>query len=162
MLNLKRLNRIESTGKKVEVLIERREISSTLGLKSASWEPSEASERRRSQGESRWDWSLQKLFFDENAIPNVKPSDLLILVSAQGRFTPFVSAASETTATTIRIGQIAIAFRRLLSASQFLAMRCRQSWSLVRQTDCHRILNLKIYRYKNSYYLFSQSPAAYK
>lgn len=79
--------------------MERSEIWSTLGRKTASCELSEARERRRSQGESWWDWLAKNESREENAIPKVNPSDLWILVSAQGWYTLLVFAASEWTTT---------------------------------------------------------------
>lgn len=77
----------------------RREISSTLGRKRASWELEEERERRWSQGESWRDWLKKKDSLELKAMPKVKPSDLWILASAQGWYTLLVLVAI-TTATT--------------------------------------------------------------
>jgi len=87
------------TGKKLEVLMVRREISSTLGRKRASCELEEERERRRSQGESWRDWLKKKDSLELKAMPKVKPSDLWILASAQGWYTLLVLVAITTTAT---------------------------------------------------------------
>lgn len=64
--------------------MERREISSILGRKRESCEFMAARVSRRSQGERRTVWFKKKEGREENAIPNVNPSDLWILVSEQG------------------------------------------------------------------------------
>ena len=76
----------------------RREISSTLGLKAAISEFLEARESRPSQGDNCKLLLLlrKKLFLCENAIPNVKPSDIWTVVSEHGENTPFVSLDSAT------------------------------------------------------------------
>lgn len=88
------------TGLKFVPLMERRETSSTLGLKTASWALLPESERRLSQGES-WVWLKKNDSFVENARPKVKPSLLWILVSKQGLNTSFVSLEASATSTII-------------------------------------------------------------
>lgn len=78
--------------KPVVVLTVRREISSTLGRKTASWEGL-ARLRRRSQGES-WVEPEKKALLPAKARPKVKPSPRWIRESLQGSYTPLVSPAA--------------------------------------------------------------------
>lgn len=72
---------------KVVLLLVRREISSTFGLKTASWALPPGSERRGSQGE-RWVWLKMNDSFVENARAKVN------FASEHGLNTGFVSHAS--------------------------------------------------------------------
>lgn len=107
--------------------MERSEIWSTLGLKTASCELSEARERRRSHGESWWDWLEKKESLEENAIPKVNPSDLWILVSAQGWYTLFVFAASEWTTSNRTISNSSRSFIGIVTKTLTVAIIGRLS-----------------------------------
>lgn len=89
-------NKYIRTGLNMVLLMVRREISSTLGLKTASWALFPERERRWSQGES-WVWLNRNDSFVENARPKVNPSPLWIFVSEHGSNTGFVSHASAWT-----------------------------------------------------------------
>lgn len=81
------------TGEKFEVFMVRREISSTLGRKTAICELTDESDRRVSHGDSWTELLKKKAVLWANAIPKVKPSDFWTTVSAQGENTLFVSLA---------------------------------------------------------------------
>jgi hypothetical protein len=75
---------VQLTGEKDEVLIVRREISSTLGLKTEIWEFWLVRESLLSQGDNCRVLLKKKALLDEKAIEKVKPSDTCTVVSAQG------------------------------------------------------------------------------
>lgn len=89
----------------VELMV-RREISSTLGLKTTTLELDEDSCRRLSQGDSCWSLKFRlwkKEIREEMAIPKVNPSDLWTLESWHGWYTVFVSDAASAIITIMTI-----------------------------------------------------------
>jgi hypothetical protein len=88
----------ELTGEEEELTV-RREISSTLGRKTAIWELAVERWSLESQGDS---WSVllyRNEFFAANAIPKVNPSDRATVVSKHGEYTLLLSLAlTESTA----------------------------------------------------------------
>uniref|UniRef100_J3LTI6 Uncharacterized protein n=1 Tax=Oryza brachyantha TaxID=4533 RepID=J3LTI6_ORYBR len=79
-----------STPPPPEVLTVRSEISSTLGRKTASFAPPDASESLLSQGESCTP-PEKKASRPEKATPKVNPSPRCTVASAHGSYTPLVS-----------------------------------------------------------------------
>lgn len=69
----------------------RREISSTLGRKTAIWEPEEERESLLSQGESCWVLLKKKAVLAANAMAKLNPSDRCTVVSAHVEYAAFVS-----------------------------------------------------------------------